>query len=61
MKSRRMRCMGDRSGANVIWWKTLRDTDHLENLGPYGRITLKWIFWHIHIIGMTPGQQSGKN
>jgi hypothetical protein len=53
--------MGDRRGANGIWWKTLRDTDHLKNQGPYGRIILKWIFWLINNIGVTPGQQSGKN
>jgi len=67
MKSRRMRWMehiahmGDRRDANIIWWKTLRDRDHLENPGPYGRIILKWIFWLIHIFCMTPGHQSGKN
>jgi hypothetical protein len=53
--------MWDRRGANDILWKTLRDRDHLENPGPYGRITLKCIFWLIHIICITPGQQSGKN
>jgi hypothetical protein len=53
--------MGHTRGANSIWWKTLRDRDHWENLGPYGRIILKWIFWHIHIIHMTPGQLNGKN
>jgi hypothetical protein len=53
--------IGNRIGANGIWWKSLRDRYHLENLGPYGRITLKWLFWHIHIIHMTPGQLSGKN
>jgi hypothetical protein len=67
MKSRRMRWveqiahMGDRRGANIIWWKTVRDRHHLENLGPYGRIILKWIFWLLHIFRMTPGQQSRKN
>jgi hypothetical protein len=52
--------IGYRTGANGIWWKTLRDRDHLEKLGSYGRITLKCIFWLIHIIYMTPGQKSGK-
>ena len=52
--------MGDWRGANGVGWKTLRDRDHLENLGPYGMITLKCFFWLIHIIYMTPGQQSGK-
>jgi hypothetical protein len=32
----------------------------LENLGLYGRITLKWIFRLIQNTHMTAGQQSGK-
>jgi hypothetical protein len=47
--------MGDRRGANGFWWKTLRDSDHLEDLGLYGRITLKWIFRLIQNNCMTPG------
>jgi hypothetical protein len=53
--------MGDRRGANAFWWKKLGDRDHLEDLGLYGRITLKWILRLIQIVHMTPGQQSGKN
>jgi hypothetical protein len=53
--------MGDKRSANGFWWKNLGDRDHLEDLGLYGRITLKWIIRLIHIIHMTPGQQSGKN
>ena len=26
-----------------LWWKNLRERDHLQNLGEDGRITLKWI------------------
>jgi hypothetical protein len=53
--------MGDRKGAKGFWWKNLGDRDHLEDLGLYGRITLKCIFRLIQIIHMTAGQQSGKN
>jgi hypothetical protein len=52
--------MGDRRGANSFGWKTLWERDHSEDLGVYGRITLKWIFRVIQIIHMTPGCQSGK-
>jgi hypothetical protein len=53
--------MGDRRGANGFWWKNLGDGDHLEDLGLYWSIILKWILRLIQIIHMTPGQQSGKN
>jgi hypothetical protein len=53
--------MGDKRGANGFWRKNLEYRDHLENLGVYGRITLKWILRLIQIIHKTPGQQSGKN
>jgi hypothetical protein len=52
--------VGDRRGANGFWRKNLGERDHLEDLGLYGRITLKWIIKLIEIIHMTPGQQSGK-
>jgi len=51
----------DRRSPNSFWWKNLRDEDHLEDLGLYGRITLKCVFSLIQIIHMTPQQQSGKN
>jgi len=38
----------------------LADRDHLEDVGLYGMITLKWIFRLMQIIHMTPGHQSGK-
>jgi hypothetical protein len=53
--------MGHRRGANGFWWKNLKDRDRLEDLGPYGRMTLKWIVRLIQIIHMTRGQQRGKN
>jgi hypothetical protein len=53
--------MGDRRGANGFWGKNLGDRDHLEYLGLYTRITLKWICRVIQIIHITAGQQSGKN
>jgi hypothetical protein len=62
MKSRRMRWMedivdmGDRKVANSIWWETLRDRHHIEDISLYGRITLKWIFRLIQNICNTPGQ-----
>jgi len=53
--------MGNKRDANCFSWKNLRDKDHLEDVGLYGRITLNLIFRLIQIIYMTPGQQSGKN
>jgi hypothetical protein len=35
---------GDTRDENRIWVENLRERDHLENLGTYGRIILKWIF-----------------
>ena len=40
--------------------ENLVDREHFEDVGLYGRITLKWIYRLIQIIHMTPGQQSGK-
>jgi hypothetical protein len=66
-KSRRMRRaghtahMGEKRGVKCFWWKNMGDRDHLEDLGLYGRITLKWILRLIQITHKTEGQQSGKN
>jgi hypothetical protein len=53
--------MGDTRGAKGFCWKNLGDRNHLQDLGLYGCITLKWIFRLIQIILMTPGQKSRKN
>jgi hypothetical protein len=34
----------DRRGAQWVWWRDLRERDHLEDLGVDARIILKWIF-----------------
>jgi hypothetical protein len=36
--------VAETSGAFVVWWENLRETDHLEDLGVDGRIILKSIF-----------------
>ena len=36
--------MGERKGANKIWWRDLRKGDHLEDPGVDGRILLKCNF-----------------
>ena len=30
--------------ATGVWWEHLWEKDHLENLGIYGSIIIKWIF-----------------
>jgi hypothetical protein len=35
--------MGKRGGSYRILWGTMREIDHLKDLGVHGRITLKWI------------------
>jgi Mor family transcriptional regulator len=52
--------MGDRRGANSFCWKNLGDGENLEDLGLYGRITLKWVFRLIQITHMTTRKQGGK-
>jgi len=37
-------CIGDRRGAYRVWWRNLRETDHLEHLVLDRRVILKWIF-----------------
>jgi hypothetical protein len=36
--------MGEKRGAYGIWWRNLRETDHLEDPCIDGRIILRWIF-----------------
>jgi len=35
--------MGERRGVYRVWWGNLREKDHLEDTGLYGRIILRWI------------------
>jgi len=35
--------MGRREVHKVFWWEKLKERKHLEYLGVYGRIILKWI------------------
>jgi hypothetical protein len=57
IKSRRMRWaghvarMGERRGVCSVWWRDLREKDHLEDPGVDGRITEKWIFkkWDVGV------------
>jgi hypothetical protein len=36
--------MGDRTGLYKVWWRNLREKDHLEDQNVDGRIILRWIF-----------------
>jgi hypothetical protein len=50
IKSRRMRWeghvarMGERRGVYRIWWRNLRERDHLGDPAVDGTIILRWIF-----------------
>jgi hypothetical protein len=35
--------MGDRRGADWVWWKNFRNRDHIEDQGIEGSVILKWI------------------
>jgi len=41
--------MRETKGAYWVGWEYLRERDHWENRGVYGRIILKWIFrkWNV--------------
>jgi hypothetical protein len=36
--------MGDRRGGAELWWRNLRERDHLEYPGVDGRVILSWMF-----------------
>ena len=36
--------MGDRRGAYRVWWRDLRERNHLEDLGINEKVILKFIF-----------------
>jgi len=36
--------MGNKKVRKVFWWGSLREREHLEDLGVDGRIILIWIF-----------------
>jgi hypothetical protein len=37
-------CRGERSGVYRVWWRNLREGDHLEDPGVDGRIIFRGIF-----------------
>jgi hypothetical protein len=43
--------MGERGGTYRVWWRNLRERDHLEDPGVDGNIILGWIFrkWNVGI------------
>ena len=55
----------DRTIATEFLWEDLRERDHLEDPGVYGRIILKWIFrkWDVRawtrLIWLRIGSGSG--
>jgi len=36
--------IGEMKGKKGFWWRDLTKRNHLERLGEYGKIILKWIF-----------------
>ena len=42
---------GERRGAYSVWWGTMRERDHLEQLVVDGRIILRWVFrkWDVGV------------